>query len=262
MSVETKTATRVLMPHATSGKRTALDKLRSLSSLNPRLVPHLAQTMLRGGRANGAVSEFEAHCKRRGFEFTYDCVSNNIPFVLPIISEFAKQRGREQIRYLEIGAFEGRNLAFMDWLLADLLDVTVIDPWFDEDLNPDENYHAIEERFHRNMARTRFKSITARKAFSSAVLPQMRAEGETFDLIYVDGSHAAVDVLIDLCFCASLLDVGGMMILDDYWHDISDITGPGVKQAVDQFLAVFGRYFQVTAVYRQVVLVKTAQVPR
>jgi hypothetical protein len=69
-------------------------------------------------------------------------------------------------------------------------------------------------------------------------------------------------VLIDLCFCASLLSVGGMMVLDDYWHDISEIGGPGVKQAVDQFFGAFGRYFEITAVYRQVALTKIAEIPR
>jgi len=68
--------------------------------------------------------------------------------------------------------------------------------------------------------------------------------------------------MIDMCFCANLLKVGGMMILDDYWHDISDIGGPGVKQAVDRFLGVFRRHFEVVAAYRQVVLVKTAHIPR
>jgi hypothetical protein len=150
----------------------------------------------------------------------------------------------------------------MDWLIPGRLEVVTIDPWFNDDFNPDQNYHAIEDRFHRNMQRTRFKALTTRKTFSGTELPLMRAAGERFDLIYVDGSHAAVEVMIDLCYCASLLNLGGMMILDDYWHDISDIGGPGVKQAVDRFLAVFGRYFTVAAVYRQVVLVKTGEVPR
>jgi len=261
MSVEINTITRPPNPHA-AGMRTALDKLRSISRINPHLFRPLAQTMLMGGRATDAAPEFNAYCAREGFEFTYDHVSINIPFVLPLLSRFAKQHGEGPIRYLEIGAYEGRNLVFMDWLLPNRLSATVIDTWFDKLHNPDENYHAIEDRFHRNMERTRFKSITVRKTLSSAALPLIKATGETFDLIYVDGSHAALDVLIDLCFCAGLLNTGGMMILDDYWHDNIEISGPGVKQAVDHFLSLFGRYFAVHAVYRQVVLVKTEDVPR
>ncbi|HXQ12730.1 MAG TPA: class I SAM-dependent methyltransferase [Caulobacteraceae bacterium] len=261
MSVEINPITRAANPHA-AGMRTAFDKLRAFSKINPNLFRPLAQTMLTGERATGAASEFNEYCARESFEFTYDHVSINVPFVLPLLSRFAKRHGDKTIRYLEIGAYEGRNLVFMDWLLPRRLDVTVIDTWFDELHNPDENYHAIEDRFHGNMRRTRIKSITVKKSLSSAALPLIKASGEKFDLIYVDGSHAALDVLIDLCFCASLLKTGGMMILDDYWHDNIEISGPGVKQAVDHFLSVFGRYFAVCAVYRQVVLVKTEEVPR
>jgi hypothetical protein len=261
MSVERKTSPRVVMPHATAGRTTA-DKLRSFTQTNPRMIPHLVRTLVRGGREKAAVAAFRTYSEQAGFEFSYDGVSNNIPFVTPLLREFADTCGRDPIRYLEIGAYEGRNLAFLDWLLPGRLEVTVIDPWFNPEFNPDENYHAIESRFHRNVARMRFRAVTCKKTFSGAELPLMRQAGAVFDLIYVDGSHAALDVLIDLCFCASLLAPGGMMILDDYWHDISDIGGPGVKQAVDQFICVFGRYFGISAVYRQVVLIKTDEIPR
>jgi hypothetical protein len=236
-------------------------KLRSFAKVNPRFAPDLARTML-ARRDHTVVEAFNAHSEKTGYEFTSGWASNNIPFVTPLLRDFAAKRGEGRIRYMEIGAYEGRNLAFMDWLMPERLDVTVIDPWFDEALNPEEKYHAVEPRFHRNMAKTSFRSMTARKGFSTYELPKMLAAGEQFDLIYVDGSHTALAVLIDLCFCAGLLSVGGMMVLDDYWHDISEIGGPGVKQAVDQFHGAFGRYFEITAVYRQVALTKIAEIPR
>jgi hypothetical protein len=243
--------------------RAGLAKLRSLTKINPRLATNLAKTMLGGQRDHAVVDAFNAHAEQAGFEFTSTWASNNIPFVAPLLRDFAGKRPEDEtIRYMEIGAYEGRNLAFMDWLLPSRLAVTVIDPWFDEALNPEEKYHAVEPRFARNMAKCGFRSLDTHKGFSTYVLPQMLERGEQFDLIYVDGSHTALAVLIDLCFCASLLSVGGMMVLDDYWHDISEIGGPGVKQAVDQFHAAFGRYFEIAAVYRQVALVKTAEIPR
>lgn len=251
---------RDLQPHATSGRRSAFDKLRSLTGLNPRLAPHLAQTLLRG-RDTQALAEFTAFAAARGFDFTYDTVANNIPIAAPLLRDFAAGRAGE-IRYLEIGAYEGRNVAFMGWLLPGRLAITAIDPWFDDVFNPDPRYHGIETRFRRNVELTGVASLRTIKGFSSVELPKLQAANERFDLIYVDGSHTAVDVLIDLCFCANMLEVGGMMILDDYWHDISDIGGPGVKQAVDRFLGVFRRSFEVAAAYRQVALVKTADIPR
>jgi hypothetical protein len=150
----------------------------------------------------------------------------------------------------------------MDWLLPAKLDVVVIDPWFDETLNPEEKYHSVETRFQRNAAKLAFASLTVTKGFSTYELPRMLEAGQGFDLIYVDGTHTALGVMIDLCYCAALLRTGGLMVLDDYWHQESEIGGPGVKQAVDRFHGAFRDYFALEAVYRQVILRKTADIPR
>lgn len=235
------------------------ERLKQLATINGRFAPQLAQTML-GPRSAEDAQGFAAHIEAMGFEFTTDWADNNIPFVAPVLRRFAEGRG--QIRYLEIGAYEGRNLAFMDWLLPARLDVTVIDPWFDEDLNPEEKYHAVEPRFQRNAAKLNFTGLSTRKGFSTYELPKMLEASEAFDLIYIDGSHTAWAVSVDLAYCAAMLEIGGMMVLDDYWHDVSEIGGPGVKQAVDRFHGIFRRYFEIEAVYRQVVLTKTAEIPR
>jgi hypothetical protein len=231
-----------------------------MASMNGRFAPQFARTMLAQPKATGDAAAFAEHVKSAQFEFTEVWADNNIPVVAPMLRKFAGSR--ESIRYLEIGAYEGRNLAFMDWLLPGLLDVTVIDPWFDEALNPEEKYHAVEPRFGRNTAKLGFRSLTTHKGFSTYQLPKMLEAGEAFDLIYVDGSHTALAVMIDLAYCAALLDVGGLMVMDDYWHQESEIGGPGVKQAVDHFHAAFHRYFEIEAVYRQVALRKIAEIPR
>ncbi len=234
--------------------------LRLITSMNGRFAPSFAQTMLSSPRATGDVAAFNAHAQDKGFEFTDLWADNNIPFIAPVLRKFGA--GRDRIDYLEIGAYEGRNLAFLDWLLPGKLGVTVIDPWFDEALNPEEKYHAVEPRFQRNAGKFKFQGMEVVKGFSTYELPTMLQAGRSFDLIYVDGTHTGLGVMIDLCFCAALLRVGGLMVLDDYWHQQSEIGGPGVKQAVDKFHAVLGRYFELEAVYRQVVLRKTADIPR
>eukprot|EP00296_Roombia_truncata_P003522 JP439750.1.p1 GENE.JP439750.1~~JP439750.1.p1 ORF type:complete len:92 (-),score=10.09 JP439750.1:105-380(-) len=41
-----------------------------------------------------------------------------------------------------------------------------------------------------------------------------------FDLVYIDGSHRAADVLSDAVLAWKLLSRGGIMIFDDYeWHE-------------------------------------------
>ena len=236
------------------------DPLRALASINGRFAPAFAQTMLAAPRANEDAGAFAAHAQDKGFEFTDLWADNNIPFVAPVLRRFAQWK--ESVDYLEIGAYEGRNLAFMDWLLPGKLAVSVIDPWFDETLNPEEKYHAVEPRFQRNAAKLAFRSLEVTKGFSTYELPKMLEAGRSFDLIYVDGTHTALGVMIDLCFCAAMLRVGGLMVLDDYWHQESEIGGPGVKQAVDRFHGALRHYFELEAVYRQVILRKTAEIPR
>lgn len=235
------------------------DPLRALTMINGRFAPRFARTMM-AQRAGGEAEAFAVHCDAKGYEFTTAWADNNIPFVAPLLRDFAK--GRASIRYLEIGAYEAKNLALMDWLLPDRLDVTVIDPWFDPDLNPEPKYREVEPRFHRNAAKLGFHKFAIRKGFSTYELPKMLEAGDRFDLIYVDGSHTAWAVGVDLAYCAAMLEIGGLIILDDYWHDESEIGGPGVKQAVDRFHGVFRQYFDITAVYRQVVLSKTREIPR
>jgi hypothetical protein len=236
------------------------DPLRALASINGRFAPSLAQTMLATPRATEDAAAIAAHATAEGCEFTDLWADTNIPCGAPVLRRFAQWK--DQIDYLEIGASEGRNLAFMDWLLPGKLDVTVIDPWFDEDLNPEEKYHSVEPRFQRNSAKLGFRGLHIRKGFSTYELPKMLEAGAGFDLIYVDGTHTALGVMIDLCYCAALLRTGGLMVLDDYWHQESEIGGPGVKQAVDRFHGAFRHYFELEAVYRQVILRKTAEIPR
>jgi len=238
--------------------------LKHLTSMNPHFVGPFAQTMM-AGRDQDLARRFGDHCAQKAYEFTTEWADNNIPFITPLLKDFAQKHAstnEKPIRYLEIGAYEGRNLAYMDWLMPKGLEITVIDPWFDEDLNPEEKYHSVEPRYGRNTAKMGFEKLNTIKGFSTYELPKMLEKNDQFDLIYIDGSHTAWAVGVDLSYCAALLSVGGMMVMDDYWHQISEIGGPGVKQAVDRFHGIFQDYFDVTAVYRQVALTKIKDIPR
>ncbi|HEX2816824.1 MAG TPA: class I SAM-dependent methyltransferase, partial [Phenylobacterium sp.] len=69
------------------------------------------------------------------------------------------------------------------------------------------------------------------------------------ELIYIDGSHQAPDVLTDAVLAFQLLRVGGILIFDDYlWSH----EGPGQqdfynmpKPAVDAFVNIFQRRMTV-----------------
>ena len=57
--------------------------------------------------------------------------------------------------------------------------------------------------------------IDFRPQLSSIALPALAAEGASFGLIYVDGSHLFEDVFLDACFGFRLLEQGGVILFDD-----------------------------------------------
>ena len=86
---------------------------------------------------------------------------------------------------------------------------------------------AVEQRFRRNAqeaARSLPHGVDLRlhKMISADGLVNFRYQGYagSFDLVYVDGSHLAADVLQDAVLSFRLLRSGGLLIFDDYlWID-------------------------------------------
>lgn len=118
-------------------------------------------------------------------------------------------KGKQDLRYLEIGVFEGRSVLWMlDNVLTDPSSkVTAIDVFMGE----------YEATFDANIAASgRADAVTKLQGRSQA---QLRGMSETFDVIYIDGSHTADDVLADAVLSWPLLAEGGVLIFDDYgWN--------------------------------------------
>jgi predicted O-methyltransferase YrrM len=72
---------------------------------------------------------------------------------------------------------------------------------------------------------------------------------DLFDLIYVDGSHTAPDVLVDAILGFQLLRKDGVLIFDDYLWSME--TSPHAdplntpKLAIDMFTTIFARKLRV-----------------
>jgi hypothetical protein len=110
----------------------------------------------------------------------------------------------------------------------------------------------VERRFDHNtslaVANTA-KPVALRKMKQNSrdALAGLIATGEleSFDLIYIDGSHEAPDVLADATMAFPLLRVRGTMIFDDYlWGmqrpDVQDVLLTP-KPAIDAFINIYQR---------------------
>jgi predicted O-methyltransferase YrrM len=173
-------------------------------------------------------------------------------------------------RILEVGSFEGASAVYLINALGQAhdLDLHCIDTWGGGVEHQDIDMAAVESRFHHNTAlatsrATKRINLVTHKGYSDACLAKLLAEGqgESFDLVYIDGSHQAPDVLVDAVLGFKLLKVGGVMIFDDYiWSGTiprDPILCP--KIAIDAFCNINARKLNfIAAPISQVYIQKIA----
>jgi predicted O-methyltransferase YrrM len=166
-------------------------------------------------------------------------------------------------RILEIGSYEGASACYLIEKLAfeDRIELHCIDTWeggieHGARGSAKVDMTAVERRFLHNtrLASDRVSGnleLQVHKGFSDIQLSKLLAEEKRnyFDFIYIDGSHAAPDVLCDAILSFRLLRVGGLMAFDDYlWSEpspygVDPIRCP--KPAIDSFTNIYCRKVQV-----------------
>ena len=155
-------------------------------------------------------------------------------------------KGQPNLSFLEVGCFEGRAT---DWVLRNILTspdshVTVVDPFTGSHYYQEDGIitDQLEERFKENVEHSIGK-VTIHKGFSQEILREIK---DSFDFIYIDGSHKAGDTLEDAILAWRLLKQGGIMIFDDYkWCRFPDnvYLNPGI--GIDAFLTVFKDQYEL-----------------
>jgi predicted O-methyltransferase YrrM len=141
----------------------------------------------------------------RGYRFTMDWFTHAIPTWEEVLGPLS---GRPDFRYLEIGVYEGRSLL---WMLDNVLThpssrATGIDPFLEK---------KSEGIFRANLEQSgHAERVTVIVGYSQVELRKLPLN--SFDVVYIDGSHTADDVLSDATSSFDLLRIGGLMIFDDY----------------------------------------------
>lgn len=168
--------------------------------------------------------------------FTQDWFSNNISNFQTVL-RYCKPK-----RILEVGCFEGRATC---WMLQNMLpadgSITCIDTFEGGVEHTHLDMSSTQGLFMHNVAcvQTKDQQVTMKLSNSFEGLLDLYSDNETFDFIYIDGSHETPDVLEDSVIAYKLLPLGGVMLWDDYGG------GAGVKPAVDAFLRVYKHTLEV-----------------
>lgn len=171
--------------------------------------------------------------------FTQDWIHNKD--IIPHWERLLSHLKGSDLNMLEVGCFEGMSTV---WFLENILTsdnskITVVDT-FEGDSQTKEIAKTLDGtryRFLENTKRFRNK-IRLLIATSNDMLPKIY---DSFDLIYIDGSHLAEDVLSDMVLSFRLLKKGGIMIMDDYemWYKDKDnvIYEPAI--AINAFVSCY-----------------------
>lgn len=176
-----------------------------------------------------------------GYDFTEDWFSKHIPVWDVMLDELKPSK------VLEIGSFEGRSTSYIIETICKDRDLNLIccDTWGSEEEEYPEDREGTMARFKGNigLAAARVPNKIAMDVLegpSCYALAELLHRGfaGTFDLIYIDGSHRAPDVLTDAVLAYLLLADGGMMVFDDYLFNQTDILS-APKLAIDCFSMAF-----------------------
>ncbi|MGA7325147.1 MAG: class I SAM-dependent methyltransferase [Rhodomicrobium sp.] len=179
---------------------------------------------------------------KKEYTFTENWFTDKIPFWTKILQEF---RGKPDIKYLEIGTFEGRSAL---WLLENILThptskIIIIDA-FKED-----SYRTFTSNINLSGEANKFNILVG---FSTEKIRELPLN--SIDFAYIDGSGKGIVMLPDLVNTWNLVKVDGMIIcsryaLDDGLRKALDLKpkDPGPYEAIDAFLKLYKPYMKVLA---------------
>ncbi len=183
------------------------------------------------------------------YEFSndwFDCCAR------PVWREFIPRLRPKRV--LEVGSYEGASACFLiDTVCAfQPLELHCVDHWRGSAEHAGIDMSAVRQRFRANIeiAGKNAKnplSLYVHDMRSDIALPRLltRLGPNYFDMVYVDGSHEAPDVLLDALLGFKLLRCGGALVFDDYnWQaeqpaerDLLSVPRP----AIDAFVNLYTR---------------------
>jgi len=168
------------------------------------------------------------------YEFTKDWFTMHILNWEKWLSEF---KDKPNLRFLEIGTFEGRSCL---WLLENILTdpsstIICIDPYIDAPLF---SRKGARRRFFENLAKSGRESQVKYIGMKSQEIMKYLKPG--FDFIYIDGDHSLAAVIEDAFAAKELIKPGGIIIFDNYCPAFKEVI-----KGVDIFIDVNRKDFDI-----------------
>lgn len=194
----------------------------------------------------------------KGYSISAECFTCLIPVWE---KHLKKSAGMPGLQILEIGCFEGMATC---WLLDEVLTddaakITCIDIFegvLDLQIKNPEKHRVIENNFDFNIAKNGAGyKVNKIVGYSQEVMRSLPLN--SYDIVYIDGSHKASDVLEDAVISWRLVKPGGLIIFDDYNFVFEDHPEWNTGLAIDAFMKFYTDQLKVIEIgERQVFLEK------
>jgi len=188
-------------------------------------------------------------------KFSVDWFIGNIPIWHDVFCEAGIEQNKKY-NILEIGSFEGLSSLFLLQTFPYSM-VTCVDTWAGADEHSTLDMRKIEDNFDFNTSPYKDRLIKY-KGTSFSFFEKRDVYNETYDIIYVDGSHYVDDVMVDGLRCFSMLKNGGLIIFDDYMWDGYRQMSANPAAAINALIKMKSNFLKVKAAYRQLILLKIA----
>jgi predicted O-methyltransferase YrrM len=173
----------------------------------------------------------------------------------------------KKVNIMEIGVYEGKATI---WFLKNIMtnkksNLIAIDTFGGSpEYNNKINFNEIEKKFYENIKKTgRDKQVLIMKMMSEEALIKLANINKMkFDIIFIDASHEAKDVLSDNVLSWKLLKDNGILINDDYKWDKLNKNYFRPKIAIDSFINCY--YPEIKILYKgyQMILEKIPEKKR
>jgi len=171
-------------------------------------------------------SEFLNHIKEKKLFFSQDWFTYKISIIKNILNKYQKSYPK---KILEIGSYEGLSMVFFLYLFnSSKIDVV------------DLFHSQYKEIFDKNFKIVDNGNIKVFKKNSHNFLSD---NNESYDLIFVDGGHGYLEVLVDLLYSYKFLNLGGILLIDDYDWDSTD-KSESIRLATNHFLDIIENTFE------------------
>ena len=201
-------------------------------------------------------SRFHAEVVERG-TFSRDWFTGTIDSWEPMMETLAGRGARA----LEIGSFEGLSACYVLWRLPDS-HVTCVDTFAgSEEHVAGLHLPARASRLHSTRTSPWWTppACASSSETPSTSSPTCTPMAHVSSSVYVDGSHRALDVLVDAALSWRVLVVDGFLVFDDYrWSELGEdpLLRPG--DAIDCFLRLVEGKYELLASGSQLALRKAA----